>query len=102
VKDAGTRNRNTREPITMRPALAWRPNNGPALEVRWNDVDAETLRSAVDSVTCAGSAVILGRTRDGGAFSVVVLTDTDKIKEYPHGVEETNALLREIANYFTN
>lgn len=78
----------------------WRENRGAALEVVWGDVDATKLRGMVDSITRAGGAVMLGRTSDGGAYSICVLMDSERLKEYPHTVEECEDLLQELMTGF--
>lgn len=82
--------------------LNWRRNSGPAIECHWSDADAQQLRLAVDAVTRRGGAIMLGLTQDGGAYSICVLSGTDKAKEYPHGAAELAQTLADIAEYFTN
>jgi len=74
-----------------------RSNLRPVMEIHWSDIDAVALRLAIDAVTRAGGAIMVGRTSDGGALSVCILDGDTKIKEYPHTVEEAVALLGAIA-----
>jgi len=78
----------------------WKDNRAIQHEVAWSDVDAGKLRAMVDSVTRAGGAVMLGRTSDAGAYSICILMDADRLKEYPHTTEEANDLLQEIMEGF--
>lgn len=77
-----------------------RANLRPVIEIHWSDIDATTLRLAVDSATRAGAAIMFGRTTDGGALSVCILDGPDKIKEYPHSASEAEALLRAVSEEF--
>lgn len=81
--------------------LSWRKNDGPALECHWSDVDAKALALAIDAVTRGGGAIMFGLTQDGGAYSICVLSGTDKAKEYPHGAVECTQTLTDITDYFT-
>lgn len=82
--------------------LNWRKNSGPAIECYWSEADATKLRLAVDAVTRRGGAIMFGLTQDGGAYSICVLSGTDKAKEYPHGAAELAQTLTDIAEYFTS
>lgn len=97
-KDAPSRARQTKI-VTMFPNITgrWRENRGTAAEVVWGTVDASVLRLVIDSVTRAGGAIMFGRTSDGGAYSICVLQDDQRLKEYPHTTEECEELLRAIA-----
>lgn len=50
--------------------------------IGWDEVDAVTVAAFVAAVTNAGDAVILGRTSDGGALSVCILSGDTKHREY--------------------
>lgn len=41
---------------------------------------------------------MFGQTRDGGAFSIMVLVDNEKVKEYPRDEEE----VRRVLNWITD
>lgn len=62
----------------------------------WEDADADELWRTITAIVNAGDAVTLGRTRDGGALSLVILSGDDRIRRYAHGAEEVEQLLREI------
>jgi len=62
----------------------------------WEDADAEELWRTVTAIVAAGDAVTLGRTRDGGALSLVILSGDDRIRRYARGEDEVRELLREI------
>lgn len=89
-----------REGAQKSQPLMWRKNLSPAVEVRWRDVDDAILATCVDKVTTNGAALILGLTSDGGAYSVCVLSGQDKVREYPHSVQECEDLLRSIGEFF--
>lgn len=62
----------------------------------WEDAAQEALWRTVLAVTNAGDAITFGRTRDGGAVSVVILSGDERIRKYARGEEEIDALLTEI------
>lgn len=101
-KEPTSINRNAKSATPSKGVLAWRKNTSPALEVRWSDIDSGVLQMAVDAVAQAGGAIILGCTRDGGAYSIVVLTDQEKAKEYPHSIEDCEALLTALTSAFSD
>jgi len=70
--------------------LAWR-DNAPTEPVDWHQVATADLMNLLLAVTRSGGAVILGLTSDGGAFSVCILLDDQKIREYPHSPAEFSA-----------
>lgn len=74
--------------------LQFRQNKQADVQCLYSDCDGELLKSAVDSVTRKGAAIMFGVTSDGGAFSVLILDGNDKAREYPHGADELNDVLR--------
>jgi hypothetical protein len=86
--------------ITKSPK--WRVNVVPADPATWHSIDPSTLRGAIDAITRAGGAIMLSITADGGAYSIVVLHQNEKIKEYPHGKAACEDVLRELTEYFTD
>lgn len=62
----------------------------------WEDADADELWRTITAIVNAGDAVTLGRTRDGGALSLVILSGDDRVRRYARGAEEVEQLLREI------
>lgn len=78
-----------------------RTNLRPVIEIHWSDIDPQHIRGAVDAITRAGAAVLLGRTSDGGALSICILDGDSKIKEYPHTTEETEQLLAAILDEYS-
>lgn len=78
----------------------WKSNRDPVLQVKWGDVSAEAIRLAVDTISLAGGAIMLGITSDRGAYSVVVLHGEAKLKEYPHSVQEAEELLAWLTDEF--
>lgn len=78
------------------PSLQRRSNLRPVIEIHWSDIDATSIRGALDAVTRMGGAIMFGRTSDGGALSICILDGDSKIKEYPHTVEEAEAVMSAI------
>lgn len=71
--------------------------NTPSTELAsWEDADAEELWRTVLAITNAGDAVTLGKTRDGGALSLVILSGDDRIRRYARGADEVHQLLVDI------
>jgi hypothetical protein len=64
--------------------------------IRWDSVEADLLRAAVDSVTEAGDAIVLARSGDGGVLSITVCSGEDRVKWYAHDGTEANQHLAEI------
>jgi hypothetical protein len=62
----------------------------------WEDADQEELWRTVSMIVAAGDAVTLGRTRDGGALSLVILSGDERIRRYARGADELHELLAEI------
>jgi hypothetical protein len=81
--------------------LVKRTNLRPVLEIHWSDLSPDSIRGAVDAVTRAGAAILMGRTSDGGALSICILDGDSKIKEYPHTVEEATQLLAAILEEYS-
>lgn len=65
--------------------------------VDWGDVDPAALCGAVRAVVRAGDAITFSRTRDGGAFSVTVLSDGLRHFHRKPTAEEIERELREVA-----
>lgn len=100
------RNRNARElaaPGANTPkSLVWRKNASGTNVCHWSDIDSSIIRGAVDSVARSGGAIMFGVTSDGGCYSVCLLHNQDKIKEYPHDAEEASDLLEAITRHYTD
>jgi len=75
-----------------------KPNQAPVVRanvrlvrsVSWGDVDSDSIADIVRLVTRYGGAVMFGRTSDGGALSLCVLDNENKIKEYPHDADDVH------------
>jgi len=61
--------------------------------VSWNDLADSTIADMVRLVAGYGAAIMFGVTSDQGAFSICVLDNTNKIKEYPHDADGVEAVL---------
>jgi len=62
----------------------------------WEDADAQELWRTLCEVSSAGDALMFGRTRDGGALVVTVLSGDERVQNYATGPEEVSALLARI------
>ena len=80
-------------------ANLWRKNLVVHEVVNWSNVSSDVIRGAIDAVARGGGATMLGTTSDGGAYSICVLLDQDKLKEYPHSVDECEQVLRSLCEY---
>ena len=67
----------------------------------WAEITNQVIRDAVCAVTAAGGAIMFGRTSDKGAYSITVLDGDERIREWPHTVEECESALRWICEMFT-
>ena len=63
--------------------------------VRYGEADAELVLGCIDSVTAAGDAILFGRTADGGAYVVRVLSDAGSGVWYPPSAEALGYVLTE-------
>jgi hypothetical protein len=81
-----------------------RRNAGPVPRstISWGDVPNQLLRDAVVAVTDAGAAFLISTTTDRGALSITVLDGNDKIREYPHNVDEAELTLRWLVSMFAS
>lgn len=82
--------------------LQWKKNSRNDGVRSYHDIDADVLRRAISLVTAGGGAIMFGVTSDGGAYSVCVLHNQDKLKEYPHTAEELSDLLEQLSEQFTD
>lgn len=80
----------------------WRTNAKPNYSCSWGDVDPTVIRGAIDAATKGSGAIMFGLTTDGGAYSLCVLQDSDKMKEYPHSVAECEELLRSLIAWYVD
>jgi hypothetical protein len=94
---------NTNEPGVPRPKgktagsgkwTKYAPKQTGSL-VHWDEVSAPLIGELVQAVTRDGSAILLGMTRDGGAYVITVCAGDERIKFYAKDTEE---LARHIAN----
>lgn len=59
----------------------------------WETCDGAAVMALVCAVTNQGGAIILGRTRDGGALMVTILDGDETLKEYiPSGTDVTEVV----------
>lgn len=70
--------------------------SAPATEkASWEDAEADMLWKAITAVTDGGDAVMLSRTRDGGAVVLTLLAGDERMKHYATGAEAIARLLTE-------
>lgn len=86
----------------IRKPLVWQKNLRSAVECYWSDIDPTIIRRAIDAVARGGGAVMFGVTSDGGAYSLCVLHDDQKLKDYPHGPDECHEALLAIEAMFVD
>lgn len=70
--------------------------SAPVARASWEDAEAETLWRTIQAVTDAGDAIMFGRTRDGGAVVLTLLSGDVREKAYATGPEEVASLLAEV------
>lgn len=70
-------------------------SNGGAATWEW--ADPESLKAAISGWTRQGNAITFGRTSDGGALSISLLTGGKPFKLYAADADELEALLTRIA-----
>jgi hypothetical protein len=72
----------------------------PRSAVSWAEVTAASIAGFVTAITNAGSACILGRTSDGGALSITVLSGNERFREWPHTADEATEVLEYLAGEY--
>lgn len=65
--------------------------------IGWDEVDPNAIAALVSATTNAGDALIFGRTSDGGALSLTILSGNDKHREYWNDPEAATEGLRQLA-----
>lgn len=83
-------------------APMWRPNKASGDASDWSSVDAGLIRGCIDAVTKAGGAVMFGVTADGGAFSLCLLQNDEKLKDYPHSTAECEERLQALIDWYVD
>jgi len=66
-------------------------------QVSWGDVDADCIRAAVARASSLSYALTLGRTSDGGALSISILTGAAPVKLYAPSPAACEDILTRIA-----
>jgi len=80
-----------------------RPNLRVVSNVSWRDIAPQLIADLVRIVTSNGAAIMFGVTSDGGAFSICILDNANKIKEYPRDDTEVASILSWLQNeYFVS
>lgn len=86
----------------IRKPLVWQKNFRAPVECHYSDADATIIKRAIDAVARGGGAIMFGVTSDGGAYSLCVLHDDSKVKDYPHGVDELHEALLGVEAMFVD
>lgn len=68
------------------------------VEADWSKVDMPTLFGAIVAITNAGGALLLGKTRDGGALVITVCEGDERAKFYATTREEAHEHLELITD----
>jgi len=76
------------------PKTAARRRNRQSIS--WATAPQQTLRSFIAMMTDNGNAVMFGRTMDGGALSLLVLSGNEKYREYITAPGEIVATLADL------
>jgi hypothetical protein len=77
-----------------------RPNFRGAGQCDYKTIEDATIADLVRACARNGAAVMFGLTSDKGAYSIVVLSDNDKIKEYPNDKEGFERLASWVAEVY--
>ena len=85
------REQQTRNGKSIAPVV--RNNLRVVNHVSWRNISPQLIADLVRIVTSNGAAIMFGVTSDGGAFSLCVLDNTNKIKEYPRDDTELLSIL---------
>lgn len=80
--------------------LASLKNSRTNSAITWGDAHDSLVASVIESVTEAGCLISFGRTSDGGALSLAVVTDGVPVKFYAASREELGDILAGIADSF--
>ena len=65
-------------------------------QCHWDEVSAPLIGQLVAAVTRDGSAILLGTTRDGGAFCITVCAGDERIKFYARDGNELAGQIRNL------
>jgi len=63
------------------------------IQMQWNHVPAEYLRSVIQDVTMSGCAIVLGRTLNGSALAVCILAGKDKVRDYIGSMDDIEPVI---------
>jgi len=77
--------------------LSRRAARGNGEKADWGSVDSGKLRTAVASITRCGYGVILGYTRDEGAYTILVVGLENAKPEYVRPTEDIDLFLEALA-----
>jgi len=72
----------------MEPKPKSTPKRKPRMSLDYGNTDAAWLKNVIQSVIIDGSAIMLGRTRDETALSVMLFYGNDKLREYVTSLDD--------------
>lgn len=62
----------------------------------WEEISAPLIGELVGCVTRDGDAILLGTTRDGGAFAITVCSGDERIKFYARSSDELAKIITDL------
>jgi len=74
--------------------------NGKSVGVAPKLTGTATIGIVLDEVLAAGCAIMLGRTRDGGALVCTVLDGEERHRSYASSEQELDAMMLALHNYY--
>lgn len=90
-------NRNTATPTSKNTKYSKAMGRKTASEnIRWSQVAGPLIKECIGFVTASGDAITFGRTTDGGALSVTILSGSERLKQYATTPHEAEGLLQAI------
>lgn len=97
VRGKAAFNKNNSNGSTSTGGRYARLSTGPkSAPITWSQVNGPKIKECVGFVTSCGDAVTFGRTTDGGALSVTVLSGPERIKQYGSTPTEVERILDDI------
>lgn len=68
----------------------------PQTAIAWAQVSGPKIKECIGFVTGCGDAITFGRTTDGGALSITVLSGAERLKQYATTPQEAEQMLADI------
>ena len=77
-------------------SAAKRRREKKSVEVTWNDVDNDTIRSIIAFAEHVDGAVRFGRSRDRGVYSIGFYVGDEHFTEWVRGGDESSVAFRDL------